>query len=302
MYNHTCSVIRVRIFVKLIIYRYIRSGRMKYIQNTLDDYKLINRIGVGTYGEVWQAYHIQNKSIVAIKVERNSSVNTLRFESTLLRHLKQLSCVPDVKYIGHTSRYTYMAMELLGTSVDVYCSSLPEECQFQEIKWIGLHMLECLREIHVRGIVHRDIKPDNFLLTRDNKSLKLIDFGLAKQYIDPRGRHKPYMTQSRLIGTLRYISTHVHEGIEPSRRDDLISMVYVIIYILKKTLPWQGMNSIGKYSKTQITYEQKKTTDNCVICHGLSTKIVDMLEYVYTLGYYDKPDYDYLAFLIKTMA
>jgi hypothetical protein len=110
------------------------------------------------------------------------------------------------------------------------------------------------------------------------------------------------MTQSRLIGTLRYISTHVHEGIEPSRRDDLISMVYVIIYMLKKTLPWQGMNSIGKYSKTQITYEQKKTTDNYVICHGLSTKIVDMLEYVYTLGYYDKPDYDYLAFLIKTMA
>ena len=85
--------------------------------NIIHDYKLLEKIGIGSYGEVWKAYHIQTKKNVAIKIERKSNKNILKCETIILRYLKDLNLVPKVKYYGYTNSYNYMIMELLGDTI-----------------------------------------------------------------------------------------------------------------------------------------------------------------------------------------
>lgn len=266
----------------------------------ISDYKLIEEIGRGSYGEVWSAYNIQKNKKVAIKIERKSSNNVLKYETIILRYLKDLDMVPNVKYFGQTTNYNYMVMELLGNTIDIYYL-IAKLNTVNEIKWIGLKMIECLEQVHNNGIVHRDIKPENFLMTSDDKTIKIIDFGIAKQYIDSCGKHRKNNTYRNIAGTLRYISTHVHEGLEPSRRDDLISVIYVLLYLLKDKLPWQRIKNNNKLNKYVVIYEMKKTMEYSELCENISNKFQDMLEYVYSLDYSDTPNYEYLYFLLKTI-
>ncbi|KAI0310387.1 kinase-like domain-containing protein, partial [Amylostereum chailletii] len=101
-----------------------------------------------------------------------------------------------------------------------------------------------LESLHSRGYIHRDIKPSNFLFGLEEESMRvfLIDFGLAHRYIDPdSGRHIPFNHTKELIGTPRWASINAHSGIEQSRRDDLESLAYVLIYFARGSLPWQKM-------------------------------------------------------------
>jgi serine/threonine protein kinase len=268
--------------------------------NIIHDYKLVEKIGIGSYGEVWKAYHIQTKKNVAIKIERKSNKSILKCETIILRYLKDLNLVPKVKYYGYTNNYNYMIMELLGDTIEQYYNRKKTH-DLGEIKWIGLKMIECVRDVHEYGIIHRDIKPENFLLTDDDSIIKLIDFGLSKQYLDKFGKHKPQIDHVPLTGTMRYISTHVHEGIQPSRRDDLISIVYILLYLIKGKLPWQGIKSSCKDEKVRAIYDMKKSTSHDELCKNVSHKIKEMLEYAYSLDYAETPNYDYMNFLLKTL-
>ena len=100
---------------------------------------------------------------------------------------------------------------------------------------------------------------------------------------------------------MRYISTHVHEGIQPSRRDDLISIVYILLYLIKGKLPWQGIKSSCKDEKVRAIYDMKKSTSHDELCTNVSHKIKEMLEYAYSLDYAETPNYDYMNFLLKTL-
>ena len=119
--------------------------------------------------------------------------------------------------------------------------------------------------------------------------------------MDKFGKHKPQCDHVQLTGTMRYISTHVHEGIQPSRRDDLISIVYILLYLIKGKLPWQGVKSSSKDDKVRAIYDIKKSTSHDELCKNVSHKIKEMLEYVYSLDYAETPNYDYMNFLLKTL-
>lgn len=267
----------------------------------INNYELVKKIGMGSYGEVWKGINSlgagEKKKEVAIKMEKRSSKNTLKCEIIILRYLKHLSCVPKVKYYGQISKYNYIIMELLGDTIFKYYNK--QSSKDGEVKWLGLKMLNCIEEIHTVGIIHRDIKPENFLLTNDNKNVKIIDFGLAKQYMDNNGIHKPNKNHSNITGTLRYISKYVHLGNEPSRRDDVISFIYILIYLLNSKLPWQGM--LSDENKIKNIYKLKKTFIIDQQCQQLPNKILDMLEYVEKIKYDEIPNYEYLYFLIKTI-
>ena len=129
----------------------------------------------------------------------------------------------------------------------------------------------------------------------------LIDFGLAKQYISRDGIHKPNVYNIKMCGTLRYISIHVHDRNEPSRRDDIISMVYVIIFLMNRTLPWQDVMHSNKIEKNQMIHEIKKNVIHEELCKLLPEKIKNIIDYSYELEYSETPDYDYIEFLLKTL-
>lgn len=266
----------------------------------LHDYKLVNIVGKGMYGEVWKAQHIVNKKKVAIKIEKKLS-GTLKREVVILRHLKHLSCIPELKIFGQTISYNYIAMELLGDTIEVYCNMLSEQEKNDEIKWVGLKMMDCLREIHENGVIHCDVTPRNFILTTDKKKVKIVDFGLARQFVDGQGHHKPVKRHMKMTGSFLYMSTHIHEGYEPCRRDDVISVIYVISYLLNSTLPWQCISNLGNIEKNQLIYQMKKGVTGYDLHNSVFSKMNDLLEYVYSLTYYDDVDYDYVSFLINTL-
>ena len=169
---------------------------------------------------------------------------------------------------------------------------------------------EIIEKIHEKCVIHRDIKPENFMISRsqiqDNqtdqviKKVNIIDFGLSRIYIKDYA-HIPNKPNASIVGTMRYISTHIHEGNVYSRRDDIISILYVIIYLLKGKLPWCGLkvNPGDKRTKAELVYDVKKRTHICQLCEGLPSIFERMLTYAYKIEFEEKPDYIYLKRLCK---
>jgi serine/threonine protein kinase len=156
-------------------------------------------------------------------------------------------------------------------------------------------MIEIINRVHDAGIVHRDIKPENFMLSVD-KRLHIIDFGLSRFYMKG-DKHVVNTCDKSIVGTMRYISTHIHDGDVYSRRDDIISIMYVAIYLVKGKLPWMGIvPQKGELaSKEDVVYAKKVTTTLTDLCEGIPYLFQKLLDYSYSLGFEDKPDYSYMT-------
>lgn len=271
------------------------------------NYHVIHKISNGAFGVVWKAIH--NDSIkeeeVAIKIERRTERKShLKNELNILKRLKGLHVVPKVIYFGETSNYNYIVMELLGKTLGTYCRSNNIISSNSTIDWslirMGISMLHCIQSIHERGIIHRDIKPDNFLFSLDNSTLYIVDFGLSASYLDVNKCHISVSGNDTIVGSVDYISYYIHEGISASRRDDLISMIYVMIYIVNKQLPWQLKEYVSLEERIRKIYEYKYSISPIMLCHGTPDILVTLLVYCYNLKYDEIPDYDYIRFLLET--
>ena len=151
--------------------------------------------------------------------------------------------------------------------------------------------------VHSKSFIHRDIKPDNFLMGLGKRAnqVHIIDFGLAKKYRDPKNHiHIPYRENKNLTGTARYASINTHLGIEQSRRDDIESLGYVMMYFLRGSLPWQGLKAATKKQKYEKISEKKMVTAIEILCRGFPSEFVTYFQYCRSLRFDDKPDYSYL--------
>lgn len=270
----------------------------------INDYKLLHKIGKGSYGEVWKAIHINIKKYVAIKIEKKSSKNILKYETIVLHYLKDIDNVIKSKYYGETQNYNFLIMELLDYNVDVYYNTLilKNINKINLIRKIGIQMLNCIEDIHNIGIIHRDIKPDNFLVDSSKEKIKLIDFGLSKLFINKDGNHRPNKKRDNIIGTLKYISLYVHNKNEPSRRDDIISIVYILFYLFLGCLPWQSLkiNNMNK-KESEIIKMKVDFLRNINENKEVPEKLIQLIEYVYNLSYSEIPNYEFIRFLLKTL-
>lgn len=159
---------------------------------------------------------------------------------------------------------------------------------------IADQMIQRIEFIHAKNFLHRDIKPDNFLIGTDKKAhmIYIIDFGLAKRFRNAKtGDHIPYRDGKSLTGTARYASINTHLGLEQSRRDDMESIGYVLMYFLKGKLPWMGMQAKTKDEKYDKIKDKKISVTVEALCRGFPKEFSRYLEYCRNLGFEDKPDY-----------
>ena len=158
--------------------------------------------------------------------------------------------------------------------------------------------------MHSKSFIHRDIKPDNFLMGLGKRAnqVNVIDFGLAKKFRDPKTHiHIPYRENKNLTGTARYASINTHLGIEQSRRDDIESLGYVLMYFLRGSLPWQGLKAATKKQKYEKISEKKMATPVEVLCRGFPMEFATYFQYCRSLRFDDKPDYSYLRKLLRDL-
>ncbi|CAD8110671.1 unnamed protein product [Paramecium primaurelia] len=266
-------------------------------------YKLIKRIGSGAFGEIYQV--AKGKEEYAMKLERSDTKHPqLFFEAKLYTYLQGSDHsdkgIPRIYAQGTDGDYNYIVIDLLGQSLEDLFNKHNKRLSLKTVLMLGDQMIQRIEFIHLNKFLHRDIKPDNFLIGIGQKATRiyLLDFGLAKRYQTKEG-HIPYREGKSLTGTARYASINTHLGIEQSRRDDLESLGYVLMYLLRGQLPWQNMKGNNQKEKYQRIMEKKLETSSDVLCKGFPIELSQYLNYCKHLKFEEKPDYLYLRGLFK---
>ncbi|XP_073940587.1 casein kinase I isoform X3 [Castor canadensis] len=212
--------------------------------------------------------------------------------------------IPSIKWCGAEGDYNVMVMELLGPSLEDLFNFCSRKFSLKTVLLLADQMISRIEYIHSKNFIHRDVKPDNFLMGLGKKGnlVYIIDFGLAKKYRDARThQHIPYRENKNLTGTARYASINTHLGIEQSRRDDLESLGYVLMYFNLGSLPWQGLKAATKRQKYERISEKKMSTPIEVLCKGYPSEFSTYLNFCRSLRFDDKPDYSYLRQLFRNL-
>ena len=261
-------------------------------------YTLIKKLGEGSFGRIYSAKENATNNWFAIKLEnKNRSQNLLESEAYIMSYLNGPR-IPMVKSFGYTGDYNVLIMELIGKSLEDLFETMPtKKMSVRCVCNLAYQMIEIIEFIHNKHIIHRDIKPDNFVMGRGIKSkyLYLLDFGLAKKYRSSTTlKHYPLIKKKHLTGTARYASINALNGYTQSRRDDLEAIGYVLVYFLLGRLPWQGMLNKNKDERYLKIMEIKRDTEPHVLCKGLPVQFEKYISYTRSLEYEQDPDYSML--------
>ena len=264
-------------------------------------YKIGKKLGSGAFGEVYLATDLKTGEEAALKIESNKTKHPqLIYEAKLLRMMKGKG-IPDMKGVIIEGDYNIMIMQLLGPSLEElfnYCKRL---FTLKTVLMLAIQMLERIELVQTNHFIHRDMKPDNFLIGHKKPSyIYLVDSGLAKRFRNPKtGEHIPWKEGKNLTGTARYASLSTHLGYEQSRRDDLEGLGYVLMYFLKGKLPWQGLPGRNKKEKYERIKEKKKSTSIESLCDNFPSEFVKYFTYCRNLQFEDKPCISDLRKLFK---
>ena len=272
-------------------------------------FEVVRKLGQGAFSRVYEAYDTMGKRPCALKVDQSGSKlkePLVDYESRVMHELQGIVGVPDLLWTGditppnRTQPLRCMALELLGADLEEHRKN--SQLSLKNAACLGYVILNVLKEIHTRGFLHRDLKPSNIMLApndggggprdrRRHAELFVVDFGLAKRFLNADGSHIAMRRKNGVTGTPRYCSYRTHLGRESSRRDDLESLMYVVIS-LARPLPWEG-----RRKNREIGDIKQRTPEAEVVPE--SRYLQAALAYCKALGFDETPDYAHVGKLLK---
>lgn len=303
-------------------------------------YRIGRKIGSGSFGDIYLGMYskdirtgnltntvpgtnIISGEEIAIKLESVKAKHPqLEYEARVYKSLAGGVGIPFVRWFGTECDYNAMVLDLLGPSLEDLFNFCNRKFSLKTVLLLADQLISRIEYIHAKSFIHRDIKPDNFLMGigKRGNQVNVIDFGLAKKYRDPKTHfHIPYRENKNLTGTARYASINTHLGVgkiqgltspsesptdhntEQSRRDDMESLGYVMLYFCRGSLPWQGLKAATKKQKYDRIMEKKMTTPTEVLCRGFPNEFAIYLNYTRSLRFDDKPDYSYLRKIFRDL-
>ena len=249
-------------------------------------YDIIDKIGEGSFGAVYKGQNIRTKEYVAIKFEEKSNeMRSLKNEAKIYQYLANTDGFPQLKWFGTLNNYNYLVIELLGQSLQHF-----KKISLQNALNIGVQIIQLIHSLHEKCLLHRDIKPSNLLFGSDSTNkIHLIDFGFSKRF-NYNGSHIEEKYINSIIGSPNFVSLNVHNLVEPSRRDDLESCIYVILTMLYDDLSWT--NSELNLNTIYLLKKQIVTTN-------IPEVIKTALNYIRSLTFEQSPDYEFLIQLFS---
>jgi serine/threonine protein kinase len=259
----------------------------------LNKYRFIEKISQGKFGEVFRGEHIRTSEQVAIKVEQLTNgveIKTLKNEAKIYHYLSKMDGFPSLKWYGSYEHFNYLVIDLLGeslTNVIKYYKVLSLNTSLK----LGIQIIERIQTLHNKHLLHRDIKTDNLLfgIKENTNKLFLIDFGFCKRY-NYNGKHIEEKSIHSLVGSPNFVSLNVHKGIEPSRRDDLESCIYIILNMLLGRLEWFDETDLNKIMEMKMRLINQDDVPSFI-------KI--MLHYNRSMEFDETPDYQYCIDLME---
>ncbi|KAA6394660.1 MAG: putative protein serine/threonine kinase [Streblomastix strix] len=268
-------------------------------------YTLQVRIGAGTYGVIFQALY-KTEDIykhVAIKLEKSHPQQYTLQISEIIVMKAMIGSKHFAKFFqcGTHDQYKFVVMELLGPSLlRLVNRKRPYYFTLLQLLKFGTQAVKILQELHKAGFVHRDVKPDNFVIGNSLETagtIYLIDFGLCKQLNKKDGLIIKPTAPGSFRGTMRYASPNAHKHIELGRQDDLISLLYMMIEFYAGKLPWSSQTT----DEVKISLLKEQSTPD-ILLNKMPTVFHEFYNHIFTLDYEDEPDYDMLVDLFKEAA
>lgn len=273
-------------------------------------YKLTEYIGSGSFSAVFKVKELYSNEDMIAKMEQSSPTRPPLLSREfriyqILRYRCGHKSIPKTYYFGESGPYYALVMQMLGPSLLSKYQECGQRFSVQTVALLALQMIDIFSYIHSRRIIFRDVKPENFLLglpkAENENTIHVIDFGLAKEFRDTDGNHIPFNEKAGVTGTIRYMSINATLGREQSRRDDMEAIGHLLIYFLRRSMPWSGLNINDSQKLLAKTAQIKINTTPESLCADLPQEFCNYLKTVRALDFEEEPNYKQLAEMFEKL-